>query len=179
MIVSPGSIQTLTESVFWPQFWRVIAGYSQLFFLLLFVGLWSWAGALRTRKSLRLSLTITGGLLPGVLVNELLKLIFARPRPFAAGDFAPLVDHAPDFALPSNHAMATAVFTYAFCRLTNRYLGGAIACLTLLVGFSRVATGLHYPVDILAGWLVGALLGVFGEFLTKYLEKFTFKITQF
>ncbi len=173
MIVSASTIKTIAEAIYFPFLWRLIAAYSQHLFILLLAGLWLYWLVRRTRETWRLPGSITAGLALGVPINELLKSLFGRARPFVAGNFTPLVEHAADSALPSNHAMATAVFTYGFCRLTGKAWSGLIAALTLLVGVARVITGLHFPIDILAGWLVGALCGAAGEFLTGYLEKWT------
>ena len=62
-------------------------------------------------------------------------------------------------SFPSTHAAdtaaAAAVFSWAVPRLSP--LGVAIA---LLVGISRVYLGVHWPTDVLAGWALGALVGM-------------------
>jgi undecaprenyl-diphosphatase len=97
----------------------------------------------------------------GTLLSNLLKFGFARPRP-------DLVAHAVEvstLSFPSGHAMLSAV-TYltlgamlseAERDLSRRtYILALAACLTVLIGSSRVYLGVHYPTDVLAGWVVGA-----------------------
>lgn len=83
------------------------------------------------------------------------KLAFERPRPVV---FAPLADLST-YSYPSGHAMASATLALALaviCRHT-RWRWTAVAggtAFALLVAFTRLYLGVHYPSDILAGWLL-------------------------
>jgi undecaprenyl-diphosphatase len=109
------------------------------------------------RQSAQLLLVATLG---GILLDSVLKVGYNRPRPeiFAWGT------HAVSSSFPSGHAMsATVVYsTVAYlatrlqktraARLATR---AATAMLILLVCFSRIYLGVHYPSDVLAGIVVG------------------------
>jgi membrane-associated phospholipid phosphatase len=98
-------------------------------------------------------------------IVTLVKVLVARDRP-AGSD--PL-DHVGGYAFPSGHS-ATAVAVYgALALIAARHLGprarvAAIALaivLAAVVGTTRVYLGVHYPTDVLGGWLLGtAVLGV-------------------
>jgi undecaprenyl-diphosphatase len=90
-----------------------------------------------------------------------LKLLFQRPRP-------ELVPHAARVftaSFPSSHAMLSAV-TYLtlgcvlarFVPLTSQrlYVSCVAVFLTCLIGVSRLYLGVHWPTDVLAGWVVGS-----------------------
>ena len=107
--------------------------------------------------------SILSAFIGGVGVNALLKLIFARPRPHL---FPPLVVET-DFSFPSGHVTASvAVYGFiAFLLWQNRHRFWAVlsALWVLVVAFSRIYLGVHYPSDTLAAmafttlWLIGML----------------------
>ena len=112
------------------------------------------------RKRGALALVLVS-VLGGQAIATVLKLVFARPRPDLVPN-APMVFTA---SFPSGHAMLSAI-TYLTlgallariekrCTLQHYFMITAIA-LTILVGVSRVALGVHWPTDVLAGWCVGA-----------------------
>lgn len=91
-----------------------------------------------------------------------LKPILGRARPETAGE---LVGVSQTYALPSGHsANAAAVFTaialvasVIWWRKAQRRAIWAVAIIAIIaVGFSRVWLAVHWPSDVLAGWLVGA-----------------------
>ncbi len=92
-----------------------------------------------------------------VSLNYLLKLLFARPRPEV---FPPLVV-ARTYSFPSGHTVA-AVSLYGLLALYLwheglRVLASISASWVLVVGFSRIYLGAHYPSDVLGAMAVGGI----------------------
>lgn len=129
------------------------------------------------RKTRRFGVFLAGALLIEVLCNELvLKSIFERPRPFNyqpwqdAGlyVFPEIVPRPSSFSFPSGHtASSFAAATVLFC--ANKKWGTPALVLAALIGFSRVYCGVHYCTDVLAGMLVGIVVGIAAYFLIRAL----------
>jgi hypothetical protein len=91
-------------------------------------------------------------------LNETLKDWIREPRPDAS--FAPLkTDTAPGFGFPSGHAQnSTVVWGMLAALLRRPWLWGLAVLLPLLIGFSRLYLGLHWPIDVVGGWVIGAII---------------------
>ena len=100
-------------------------------------------------------------ILAGV-TNSVLKETFARARP----DIVPHLDSIGNLAYPSGHAAnAVAFFLLAALILAAKrpVLWRSVAVgLALLIGTSRVLLGVHWPSDVLGGWLWGAAFALIG-----------------
>ena len=103
------------------------------------------------REAKELVLVMAGA----VLLNQLLKLYFNRPRPANA------VLHTFGLSFPSGHAMLGLTFYGCLAWLLARHFGrpGWVAPLLLwagLIGLTRVCLHVHYATDVLAGFAGGA-----------------------
>lgn len=87
------------------------------------------------------------------ILAAIASALYFNPRPFVEGGFIPLLPHAPDNGFPSNHALFAAALA-AFVFPYQKWIGGALAILAVLVGFSRVYAGIHHPIDIIASFLI-------------------------
>jgi membrane-associated phospholipid phosphatase len=107
-------------------------------------------------RAIGLAITVSGG----KLLNNILKLIFQRPRPFSETSLIT----TSGWSFPSGHSMNSMIFygilVYLFMRedLTwpLRILIMAAACSVILtVGISRIYLKVHYTSDVIAGFLGG------------------------
>jgi undecaprenyl-diphosphatase len=91
-----------------------------------------------------------------LVANQAVAHVWDRPRPFTSHAAAThlLSAPSPDPSFPSDHAAAA--FAIAFCVLAfSRWAGVGFLSAATLIGMSRIALGMHYPSDVLAGLLVG------------------------
>lgn len=92
--------------------------------------------------------------------NEVLKSWVARPRPFVTlSDVRLLVNRPSDFSFPSGHTTTSFAPAAAFYR-KHKPLGTAALVLAVVIGLSRIYIGVHYPLDVLGGALVGTGVGL-------------------
>lgn len=95
--------------------------------------------------------------------SHLMKPLVARPRPCRAeAGIEGVRTHGARCSrrgsFPSSHAANTAAAA-ALLAFRYRRAGVPAALISLLVGYSRVYLGVHYPSDVAGGWLLGAVLG--------------------
>ena len=88
-------------------------------------------------------------------VTSSVKLLLHQPRPYWLGGVKELSTEA-NYALPSSHASSSAsVGGYFITRTKENWLRILIGAIILLIGISRLYLGVHFPHDVLFGWLVG------------------------
>lgn len=104
-------------------------------------------------------------------VVDSLKILFTAPRPFIAlPDVTPLFYYGGFDSFPSAHAalfgaLAVALFIY------KRKLGVIFGVFALLIGFSRIVVGIHFPFDILAGYAIGGMIAWVVYYSYKYIKQ--------
>lgn len=138
-------------------------GDSGIFWILTGIALFCFK---RTRKTgFCVLLSLAGGLLVG---NILLKNLVARERPcWLDPSIRLLIENPHDFSFPSGHTMASfegavSIFFY------HRRWGIAALVLAALIAVSRLYLFVHFPTDVLAGFILGIAIAAAVHFVTEH-----------
>lgn len=109
-------------------------------------------------------------LLIASFTNYCLKHLFAEPRPFLLQPGINLID-ADGYGFPSGHAQIAMVIwgTLAF-EIRKKWGWFAAPALILLIGISRIYLGVHFPTDVLMGWIVGAVILVIAVWIAPIIS---------
>jgi undecaprenyl-diphosphatase len=145
---------------FWDKF---LAEYLTYFLPLILVILWFW-----NEKAKKVALR---GLFAAILAWPVLAAIIGkivnRPRPFNISGVQELVFHRPDVSFPSEHSAALFAVAMSFYLSGYKKLAWVMFGIAIVVSFFRVATGIHFPTDVIAG----AVLGLIAAYLIQLFDK--------
>ncbi len=164
-----GPIYQFLTHFSYTDFFKIITKFGDVFGILLFLALSFWL--FKNKKDWKF---ICWMMLLEVVANFVLKNFFARPRPFLPW----LVDES-GFSFPSGHAMASLMFYglllyfihASHLSLWKKSIFSFFLCfLILMIGLSRIYLGVHYPSDILGGYLVSLCLMSFGIFFYRSMK---------
>lgn len=105
------------------------------------------------------------------VVSQIIKSVMHTPRPFELfTDLQPLFVHGSMDSFPSGHAtffssLAVALF------ISHKNIGYVFMFFALLIGLSRIIAGVHFPIDILFGFILGPIIVLFIYKIKQKLRK--------
>lgn len=127
-------------------------------------------------KNNKIKISLAINLIGITLINNLLKVIIARPRP----NISRLVSET-GYSFPSGHSVTSMVFYGYLIYLVYKYINNKkikiilmifLGLLIPIIGFSRVYLGVHYTSDVIGGFLLGVVyLILFIDISNKYIIK--------
>lgn len=109
-------------------------------------------------------LSASGGAAYGLA--KALKILFHTFRPFDLFEQVKPLFLESGYAFPSGHTMVASAIAFALF-LINRKVGYIFICFALIVGISRIVSGVHFPIDILGGFMLGGAI----SYLVAYFIK--------
>ncbi len=136
-------------------------GYPQAYMIIIAIIYWSIDRKLGLRMALFLTVVST--------VNSILKQAIHAPRPYWLDPRIKAIHASNGFGMPSGHAQAVTAWLYIGSYLKNGWFWAIAIMITLMVGLSRVYLGVHFPSQVVAGWLIGIIVIIF---FVRYEIKF-------
>ena len=130
---------------------------------------------LALQRKRRAAVFVVVAILGGVVISLILKSGFDRPRP----DLVPHGSIVYTASFPSGHSMMSAIVYLTLSTLVARmvprlwmkvYALVVAFLLALATGVSRVYLGVHWPTDVLAGWVAGAIWAMLCWMLVLWLQ---------
>ena len=119
-------------------------------------------------KHKRSALSIAFALVLAEITAFLSKAIIAQQRPFQYLSVSLLLSPPMDYSYPSGHAIVVASCAVVGVLTLSGYMSIPLLAEALLVSYSRIYTGVHWPIDVLGSWLMGVSIA----FLTpKIIEQ--------
>ena len=95
------------------------------------------------------------------ILTQLIKIIVMRPRPYTELSNLILLDLGTDYSFPSGHTSTSTAMAYV---LSCEYKRWILMLIPVIVGFSRLYIGVHYPSDVLGGFLLGLVIAYMVEY---------------
>ncbi len=125
-----------------------------------------------TNKNFKNVLFVGISILSAAIITNLIKIIIKRPRPYDIHSFINIQQlDAGGYSFPSGHttevfalAMAMLLVTKSFKKVIPFYLWA------ILIAYTRMAFGVHYPLDILGGIVIGSLVPLAIQHYSNFLR---------
>ncbi|KOC92804.1 undecaprenyl-diphosphate phosphatase [Winslowiella iniecta] len=130
---------------------------------LLIVALWLWGPRHRVTSQRELVLKTGIALIYALAISWCLGSLFPHPRPFTLNFGHQFLEHAPDYSYPSDHGTTIFTFALAFVLWHRRWSGAILMVIGVSIAWSRVFLGVHWPMDMVGGLLVGMLGCLFSQ----------------
>lgn len=149
----------------WDIFWIVITKLAD--------GGWFWIalGVILCifRKTRMIGMTLLLSLLINACITNLtLKNLIARPRPFqVCEDLVTLVPKPGSFSFPSGHTSVSFAGAFVLLRMVKKRYAVPAFLLAILIGFSRMYVGVHYPTDVIGGFCVGVVSSILACYIIQ------------
>lgn len=160
-----GIINDLAKNWSWLDLIMIFSAEWLGYLLIVYVLWWGWKKGFNI-----IMLTLGSAIIARYIFVELIRYFVYSPRPFAIlQNINQLIAHEPTSSFPSGHV--SFYFALAFgAYFLNKKTGCWSFVLAGLVGFARIYVGVHWPLDVLAGILVGwAAARITRHFMPKRL----------
>ncbi len=102
------------------------------------------------------------------IISVILKLVIHTPRPFTVFSNVQALFNESSFSFPSGHTMFFSALAFSIFFL-HKKAGFVFMFFAFLIGIARITAGVHFPIDILGGFILGGAVSYLFAFFTKML----------
>lgn len=133
---------------------------NDLLYIMIAVFAWFWLrGGYTVKKYILKAFIFTS---VAIVISQCISQFFYHPRPFVMDVGRTLIYHIPNGSFPSDHMLIFSSIAFSYFFSIQRRMGIFLIGLAWLVAWSRVYLGVHFPLDMLGGFLLALLLNLLG-----------------
>lgn len=149
-------------------YFMIFAAEPLIYLMLIFLFIITIKGKIAERKAFILFLISLPIL---ILLIKFIHLFYFEPRPYITNGILPLISHTnADASFPSRHASIAFIMALPYLYYKSKW-ATILILLATWVGISRIYVGVHYPLDIFGGFLVGILAMLFAIIFVKLVYR--------
>lgn len=148
---------------------EIIIIVAKYFVVLPLIGVGIVALQLKGRERYEFIGVVVGGGILSLLISRLSSHMYHDPRPFVVGHFKPLIPHGNDNGFPSDHTLISSFFGFTTLYYSRKY-GTVLLVLAALIGWSRVAAGVHHLTDVVGSFVIAAIGSAIAYFIARAIR---------
>lgn len=110
--------------------------------------------------------------LEAILINLMIKKLVGRTRPYVVNEAIEYITKRPgDYSFPSGHTGCMFAVASVLFYMLPKKVGIPAMVVASLVGISRLYVGVHYPTDIIGGFIIGMFTGFIAKLIVEKVSK--------
>lgn len=147
-----------------------------LIYFIPFIILTLWFAGKEKGKILALRSTST--MVIGVVISLIIGTIWPHPRPFMVPLGYVWFSHATDYSFPSDHMTIFICFALSLISAKAIRTGLVVLCISILVAWSRIYLGVHFPFDMIGAVITGTISNYIFCFIWKYKGEYVISVIK-